>query len=1782
MASNSFTFGGTPVPTSTTHTGNGTAGPFSISIAYGIEQDIDVFVAGVLKTRTTHYTFTSATQITFTSGNEPANGATILFQRNTYVGAATHTFSDASVLTATELNENNKQILHGVQELVDDYVRRDGTQSIRANLVFEGPVDDSNETTLAIENPTADRTITLPDRSGTVITSGDTGTVTSTMINDGTIVNADISGSAAISGSKLQPASTSNPGSMSASDKLKLNGIETGATGDQTAAEIRTLVESASDSNVFTDADHTKLNAIEAGATGDQTNAEIRAAVEAASDSNVFTDADHSKLNGIEAGATGDQTNAEIRAAVEAANDSNVFTDADHTKLNNAATLTDSQTLTNKTLTSPVINGVSGSAIVTSGTSTSDTQVYSAKRVGELFYGKDTLEEIQSGETWSAADTKIATTAAIDARIIDFVDDVGGFNAIANETSFPSTNPQGSAGQVAILSIATVSTTLTPSSNTITIANGAGTGNTVTINNVTPSSVPQGFGLIVESTSTLHTYNFHRLVPKATEVSTVASISGNVTTVAGISSNVTTVANNDSNVTAVAGKATEIGRLGTTDAVADMALLGTADAVSDMNTLGTSSNVTNMNTLAGISSNITTVAGVSSDVSTVAGISSNVTSVANNSSNINSAVSNASNINAAVSNASNINSAVSNASNITTVAGSIANVNTTAGSIANVNSVASNIANVDNFAEKYQIAANNPTTDGGGNALAAGDLYFNTSANELKVYNGSSWQGGVTATGSFAVVTGNTFTGDNKYNDGVKLLVGTGSDLEIFHHSTDGSFINDAGTSTLKLQLGGSTKLEIQSGGIGVTGDIAVSGNVDGRDLATDGTKLDGIAASSTANPNAIDNVVEDTSPQLGGDLDVQTSKVTTSTSNGNVKIEPNGTGVVEVRGAGGNDGKLQLNCSAQSHGIKLASPAHSAGQSYTFIFPDNQIAADKYLKVKSITGSGATATGQLEYASLDANDLGEGTIPSGRFGTDTIATGSLAAGALPTDVTVASANIIDGTIVNADINASAAIQGSKISPNFGSQNIVTTGGLTVDTTTLKVDATNNRVGIGTDSPSVLLDLESASPTIKFTDSDASGTPESEISGAGGDLVLSADKDDEKSSTQILLKTDGSTRLTIAENTTTVANNLDCSSGLDVTGNITATGTIGSNNITITDGGPKISFVDTNNNDDFDIKVNSGSFKIVDATDDNDRFAIDSSGNITASGTFTTGSHVITGNITISGTVDGVDIATRDTLFGGLTSSSGVLSNGVTATTQSANDNSTKVATTAYTDTAIANLVDSSPGALNTLNELAAAINDDASFSTTMTNALAGKLATNGNGSNVTNLNASNISSGTISDARLPSSISSDITGNAASADTVDVAGFQSNQTMYPTFVDNNGTAKNVYLDGALHYNPSSNVLTAGTFSGSGASLTSLNAGNISSGTISSSRIPTLNQNTTGSSGSCTGNAATATNADKVDNLHASSFLRSDANDTATGTLTVRDIHFTAGYHLKRSDHHSGHLEGSYNNVGDNSYKSNPIYTIGSNYNPTDAGLSNMYGVGFSHGNASFTPTGAGWGFYVASDGDSRVYLDGGNGRVYIGSSSAGRYLSDATADYGSIQINGGGRNGYEGFSIDGRVVFMHDGSSNVGIYNDVNNEWIFYATLNGSSYMYHNGSSKIEATSSGASVSGNMVASGNVTAYSDARLKTNVKTIDNALDIVDQLRGVSFDWKENGKHSIGVIAQEVEEVLPELVLDATSTDPETKEETTVKTVDYGKMVGVLINAIKELKAEVEELKGGK
>ncbi len=457
---------------STNHTGNGSTNAFAISFSFLANSEIDVTVAGVLKTITTHYTISGST-VTFTSGNTPANGAAIKFQRNTDISAKKVDFSDGSVLTEADLDANSDQIIFAQQEITD-----------------------------------------------------------------------------------------------------KLAGIEEGATADQTAAEIRTLVESASDSNVFTDADHSKLNAIEASATADQTAAEIRTLVESASDSNVFTDADHTKLNGIEAGATADQTAAEIRTLVESASDSNVFTDADHTKLNGIeAGATADQTVSEiKSLIagSPLdashlaANSVDSSELVDGSIDTShlSADCVDSTKIADNAIGSEhlqansvgtseiadaeltTLAGMQSGTASKLADSTALTADLADLNQLDgmakqttITDDdtkfptsgavvdyvaaqlapIGGLEVIATDAAFPNTQP--AAGVV--ISIADAGGLVVNSSGTSTTARTVG-GSTVTINNFASnfnsSTVDAGVAIMVSSTGAGNIYNYHKATLKEADL----------------------------------------------------------------------------------------------------------------------------------------------------------------------------------------------------------------------------------------------------------------------------------------------------------------------------------------------------------------------------------------------------------------------------------------------------------------------------------------------------------------------------------------------------------------------------------------------------------------------------------------------------------------------------------------------------------------------------------------------------------------------------------------------------------------------------------------------------------------------------------------------------------------------------------------------------------------------------------------------------------------------------------------------------------------------------------------------------------------------------------------------------------------------------------------------------------------------------------------------------------------------------------------------------------------
>ena len=372
---------------------------------------------------------------------------------------------------------------------------------------------------------------------------------------------------------------------------------------------------------------------------------------------------------------------------------------------------------------------------------------------------------------------------------------------------------------------------------------------------------------------------------------------------------------------------------------------------------------------------------------------------------------------------------------------------------------------------------------------------------------------------------------------------------------------------------------------------------------------------------------------------------------------------------------------------------------------------------------------------------------------------------------------------------------------------------------------------------------------------------------------------------------------------------------------------------------------------------------------------VETDGNLDVAGTAATGALTVTGNISVSGTVDGIDVAGLQAAKNSLSTSNGALVNGVIATTQAQSDNTTKVATTAYVKTAVANVVDSAPAALDTLNELAAALGDDANYATTTANTIGTKLPKSGG----------------------------QMTGNITMAGSQTVDG------------------RDLSVDGSK---------LDGIESGATADQTK-------------SDIDALN-----------------INADQVDGLHASQFLRSDTGDQANGDITF-------------------------------------------------------------------------------SGGSGAVTVSGGSDIRITGGAWTGEYT-------GGIKIQPDGGASY--FQYHGNLYFRNTSGNN-------------RLTLD---------------------QSGNLTANGNVTAYSDARLKTDIHTINDALSICGKLRGVSYKWIADGKAGIGVIAQEVEEVIPEVVLTNQDVNPVTQEITEVKSVDYGKIVGVLINAINELKEEVEELKNAK
>ena len=296
----------------------------------------------------------------------------------------------------------------------------------------------------------------------------------------------------------------------------------------------------------------------------------------------------------------------------------------------------------------------------------------------------------------------------------------------------------------------------------------------------------------------------------------------------------------------------------------------------------------------------------------------------------------------------------------------------------------------------------------------------------------------------------------------------------------------------------------------------------------------------------------------------------------------------------------------------------------------------------------------------------------------------------------------------------------------------------------------------------------------------------------------------------------------------------------------------------------------------------------------------------------------------------------------------------------------------------------------------------------------------------------------------LTGNVTGDLTGNATTATTATTA---ANVTVADESSD---TSCNVLFVTAatgnlppksgtnLTFNSSTGQLTATSFSGNGSSLTNVNA-------------------------------------QTLDSIDSSQFLRSDTSDTFTGTLTV-----------------SGQID-----VSTTSILSTGDITMGDNDK-----------------------------LRLGAGDDLQIYHDGSNS-----------FIDDVGT--GDLRIR----------------------ANNLSLRNTSDVAYL-YGNSGGSVLLYHNGSPKLETTSTGINVTGD------VNSTSDINLKKDIEVVTSATEMLNQLRGVKFTWKQNDERSVGVIAQEVEVILPELV----------KGEEGDKSVNYSGLVGVLIEAVKELSARVDEL----
>jgi hypothetical protein len=474
--------------TQNSYTGNGSTTNYSFTFPYLKASDVKASIDAV---DTTAFTLANATTVQFNTA--PANGAKIKIFRETGIDSLSATFYAGSAIKSEDLNDNFTQNLYVTQEVNGRYISAlGGTMTGNLNfgedvdIVFEGATDNANETTITVADPTADRTITFPDVTGNVVTTGDTGTVTGTMLADGTvtstdiadntIVNADINASAAIAGTKVTP------------DFGSQNISTTGTINNLTTTEVAIL----DGATVSTD----ELNKLD-GVTA--TTAELNIV-----DGVTASTAEINKLDGVTATTTELNLLDGVTATTTELNLVDGVT-ATTAEINHVDGVT-SNIQTQLDAKQPLDADLTTLAGMQSGTASklADSTALTAD-IADL----NQIDGLTKQTTISDTDASFPTSGAVVDYVTAQIDEIGGFEAIANEVSFPNTQP----GAGVAISIADAAGIVVNASGTSTTGRTVG-GSTVTINGINSqfnsSTIATGIRFIVTSTGSGQVYNYHK------------------------------------------------------------------------------------------------------------------------------------------------------------------------------------------------------------------------------------------------------------------------------------------------------------------------------------------------------------------------------------------------------------------------------------------------------------------------------------------------------------------------------------------------------------------------------------------------------------------------------------------------------------------------------------------------------------------------------------------------------------------------------------------------------------------------------------------------------------------------------------------------------------------------------------------------------------------------------------------------------------------------------------------------------------------------------------------------------------------------------------------------------------------------------------------------------------------------------------------------------------------------------------------------------------------------